>query len=350
MGLKKSSWKWVVLVRQIDKPAARLSAEAAAVLMALAMHADPDGRCHPGQDRLCRMTGVSVRNIQRVLAKGIPGVAVKRRRQASSVYELSAAILAGLPQIENRQPGGTTDGKTRQNGVLDPPNSTSRPARLAAETRQVGGQKGSEKGSKNGSEEEGAPAAPASVRSSEGEIGEEEAFALADEIARRYERPAPTRGSKSRDAMGELLAVARAMGWKFGSSHEALRLRLEAHYARDDQELRRCAWALKLAFQVEPEASAQVPLARPRLSKREALELELAQKHALMAEPPQVDVAGDVDPLGRKAPDERGIVVTTAPLPARYLNDDEAATKRRADLARLEAMRAELEPAGGRAR
>jgi hypothetical protein len=59
VSYKATGWAYDLPLRGPAKP----------VLVALADFADEAGSCYPGQDRLCQMTGLSIRTVRRALER-----------------------------------------------------------------------------------------------------------------------------------------------------------------------------------------------------------------------------------------------------------------------------------------
>jgi hypothetical protein len=166
-----------------------------------------------------------------------------RRHWDPNRYTISEAMVASLPVYV-----------TGHGGQRERPTATGREAMVAKQTGHGGLQRRREdKREEEG--EEGAPQAlppPPPVVGSE--MGDAEAFAIANQAADQHHRDHPTRGEKNREALRMLVrdAQAAARGAWRGDVAGALRARLLAHYAREDAGT--CHWALKLATQVEQPA------------------------------------------------------------------------------------------------
>ncbi len=100
------------MVRQIDKARAELHPSDAAVLMAIALHADADGHAFPGEALLAAETGIGVRTVSRSVARlrerGIVDV-TQGRQHAPNRYALRHATMATLPTIQARHHGDRED-------------------------------------------------------------------------------------------------------------------------------------------------------------------------------------------------------------------------------------------------
>jgi predicted ArsR family transcriptional regulator len=108
VALRASTWAW-----SLDLPATPKL-----VLLALAEHADAQGVCWPGQDRIARMCGLSVRHLRRVCAdleaRGLIGIEHRPGTGAGRQTDLYRLHLAGpdadpgQPDIGATQPDTTT--------------------------------------------------------------------------------------------------------------------------------------------------------------------------------------------------------------------------------------------------
>lgn len=94
-----------------------LKFESLRILLALAKHADPDGKCFPSRGRLAELTGMHPVNVSKATAALVKlGWLTKRRRNGrSSVYYLKAP---GSPIIKEAQPDNSTG--TPQGNGTDP--------------------------------------------------------------------------------------------------------------------------------------------------------------------------------------------------------------------------------------
>jgi hypothetical protein len=256
----RSNWKLVAMVRDIDKVASKLPAPAAHVLMALALHGGDRG-IFPSESRLSRETGMTDRNVRRMLAVlvGRDLISVTHGRQHTpNSYTLRPDVLSALPTTQTGRivrPDGPQTGQSGSPGrtfesprvdISVNPDRTYCPPKIQREDLI-----------EDPKEEEGAAeprAAAAAAPVGEGEFGEGEAFAIADEVATRHGRAKPHRNTKSRKAIAELIAEAMAAAMGTATTlDDLLRLRLDAHYARDQVFLAERGYALAYAKQVPQE-------------------------------------------------------------------------------------------------
>lgn len=252
--MSKASWRFVTLVRGIDKHAAKIAAADAHVLQLLAEHADAEGLSYPSQDRLAKESGYTARNVRRSILRltsaGLVDIVSGRRHHVPNHYRLREDTLSSLPKVE------TGHGVPSERRLSEDNDDTAERTLGPASEDMVSGERGHgvlrriREGSKEGPEEGGAATPPAPPLD---ELREKEAFEIASAVAKRHDRPLPSKGEKSRDAMEQLIADANATRVRgpWVSPAEAFRLRMVAHYERYDDVLERCRWALSLALQVE---------------------------------------------------------------------------------------------------
>jgi hypothetical protein len=131
--IRRSGWRFLLLVRNVDKRSAGISATAAHVLTLLAEHSNPGGLSWPSQERLAVESGLGVRTVCRAIAalqaKGLVHVTA-RRQHTPNTYRLSEATLASLPAIQPRHAGASEQ--------ADAPTATASNATQSVQTRPDG--------------------------------------------------------------------------------------------------------------------------------------------------------------------------------------------------------------------
>ena len=84
----------------------KLSSSQKAVLGCLVKHAHPrTGRCHPGQARIARMTGLSKSSVERAVASlcKTPYLSRQRREYSTNAYRIGwSALLRDFEECEKR--------------------------------------------------------------------------------------------------------------------------------------------------------------------------------------------------------------------------------------------------------
>lgn len=281
-----------LIVRDLDKRAAALSLSASAVLTTLAEHANVDDAACPGLDRIQRSANLShgavVKGLAELETKGLVrrgnvGESERLRGRFPSratLYRLAREAILRLPRLESIGHGMAECAESIGHQVADRDRqSATARGSIGHGVESIGHGDASTPYLKTRVEDERedrrrAPPPPpertrgvfpregdrvADEHGTEGTLGIEDAWRIADEVATRFGRPRSQRDEKPmRELVAKCEEIVQGSG---GSAESVLEAWLVAHYRRYDEGLARRRWPIGFVKQIAP----------PRLRKRPRL-------------------------------------------------------------------------------